>query len=86
MRKLKMNCDDDQVKLVLANQAELERLIQTIRRWEIRNLEEPLEPPWPDESSDRDTPSWFTQQTAKLIETGDSRWANRRTSSRSTWS
>jgi hypothetical protein len=39
-----------------------------MRRWEIRNLEEPLEPPSPDEWNDRDTPPWFTQQTAKLIE------------------
>jgi hypothetical protein len=68
MRKLKMNWDYDQVKLVLADQPELERLVQAMRRWEIRNLEEPLEPPSPDEWNDRDTPAWFTQQSAKLIE------------------
>jgi hypothetical protein len=68
MRKLKINWDYDQVKLVIADQPELERLVQSMRRWEIRNLEEPLEPPSPDEWNDRDIPAWFTQQTAKLIE------------------
>jgi hypothetical protein len=68
MRKMKMNWDYDEVKLVLADQSELERIVQAMRRWEIRNLEEPLEPPSPDEWNDRDTPAWFTQQTAKLIE------------------
>jgi hypothetical protein len=44
-----MNWNYDQMKLVLADQPELERLVQAVRRWEIRNLEEPLEPPSPDE-------------------------------------
>jgi hypothetical protein len=65
MRKLRMNWDYDQVKLVLVDQQELER---AIHRWEIRNLEEPLEPPSPDEWNDPNTPSWFTQLTAKQIE------------------
>jgi hypothetical protein len=68
MRKLRLTWDYDQVKLVLGDQQELERLVRAIRRWEIRNLEEPLEPPSPDEWNDPNTPSWFTQLTAKQIE------------------
>ncbi|OHT06584.1 hypothetical protein TRFO_25323 [Tritrichomonas foetus] len=68
MRKLKMNWNYDQVKLVMADQPELEKLVLAIRRWETRFMIEPLEPPSPDEWNDNDIPSWFTQQTAKEIE------------------
>lgn len=68
MRKLRINWDYDQVKLVMADQKELERLVLSMRRWETRYMEEPLEPPSPDEWNDNDVPSWFTQQTAKEIE------------------
>jgi hypothetical protein len=68
MRALKMGFQYDEVKLVMANQPELTRLVLAIRRWETRNLDEPLEPPVPGEFSDADMPAWFTQQTAKEIE------------------
>ena len=68
MRKLHINWDYDQVKLVMADQKELERLVLALRRWETRYMEEPLEPPSPDEWNDNDIPVWFTQQTAKEIE------------------
>jgi hypothetical protein len=68
MRKLKIGFAYDEVKLVMADQPELSRLVLAIRRWETRNLDEPLEPPAPDEFVDTDVPAWFTQQTAKEIE------------------
>jgi predicted FMN-binding regulatory protein PaiB len=68
MRKLGMNWNYDHVKLVGAEQAELEKVVRAMRRWEVRNMEELLEPPSPDEWNDEDIPDWFTQQTAKEIE------------------
>ena len=68
MRKLGMNWNYDQVKLVMADKSELEKLVIAIRRWETRFMYEPLEPPSPDEWNDNDIPSWFQQQTAKEIE------------------
>jgi hypothetical protein len=68
MRHLGMGFEYDEVKLVMADQPELSRLVLAIRRWETRNLDEPLEPPAPDEFKDTDMPAWFTQQTAKEIE------------------
>jgi hypothetical protein len=68
MRHLGMGFEYDEVKLVMADQLELSRLVLAIRRWETRNLDEPLEPPAPDEFKDTDLPAWFTQQTAKEIE------------------
>lgn len=68
MRKLGIGWTYDEVKLVMADQPELSRLVLAIRRWETRNLDEPLEPPTPDEWNDADIPNWFTQQTAKEIE------------------
>lgn len=68
MRKLGMGWSYDEVKLVMADQKELVRLVLSIRRWETRYMNEPLEPPSPDEWNDNDIPSWFTQQTAKEIE------------------
>jgi hypothetical protein len=49
MRQLKIGFAYDEVKLVMADQPELSRLVLAIRRWETRNLDEPLEPPAPDE-------------------------------------
>jgi hypothetical protein len=68
MRKLGMNWNYDHVKLVGAERSELEKLVRAMRRWEVRNLEELLEPPAPDEWNDKDIPVWFTQQTAKELE------------------
>lgn len=68
MRRLGMGFEYDEVKLVMADQPELSRLVLSMRRWETRNLDEPLEPPLPDEFNDTDIPPWFTQQTAKEIE------------------
>lgn len=68
MRKLGMGWAYDEVKLVMADEAELTRLVLSMRRWETRNLDEPLEPPSPDEWNEKDIPAWFTQQTAKEIE------------------
>jgi hypothetical protein len=68
MRRLGIGFGYDEVKLVIADQPELSRLVLAIRRWETRNLEEPLEPPIPDEFTDTELPPWFTQQTAKEIE------------------
>jgi hypothetical protein len=68
MRKLGMGFEYDEVKLVMANQPELSRLVLAIRRWETRNLDEPLEPPVTGEFHEADVPAWFTQQTAKEIE------------------
>lgn len=68
MRKLGIGFEYDEVKLVMADQPELSRLVLGMRRWETRNLDEPLEPPAPDEFNDTDIPAWFTQQTAKEIE------------------
>ena len=68
MRKLGMGFAYDEVKLVMADQPELSRLVLSIRRWETRYLDEPLEPPAPDEFDNLEIPPWFTQQTAKEIE------------------
>ncbi|EAX95689.1 hypothetical protein TVAG_144380 [Trichomonas vaginalis G3] len=68
MRTLKIGWAYDEVKLVMADQPELARLVLSLRRWETKNLEEPLEPPAPEEWADPDLPAWFTQQTAKEIE------------------
>ena len=68
MRKMGIGWAYDEVKLVMADQPELVRLVLAVRRWETRFLDEPLEPPSPDEWNDNDIPSWFTQQTAKEIE------------------
>ena len=68
MRKLGMGFAYDEVKLVMADEPELTRLVLSMRRWETRNLDEPLEPPTPDEWNEKDIPAWFTQQTAKEIE------------------
>ena len=68
MRNLGIGWAYDEVKLVMADQPELTRLVLSLRRWETRNLDEPLEPPTPDEWNNPDLPAWFTQQTAKEIE------------------
>lgn len=68
IRKMGLSWDYDIVNLVMADEKELERLMLAIRRWETRYMEEPLEPPSPDEWDDHDLPPWFTQQTAKEIE------------------
>ncbi|KAH0789123.1 hypothetical protein GPJ56_006978 [Histomonas meleagridis] len=67
MRKLGIGWAYDEVRLVMADQAELVRVVLAIRRWETRNLKEPLEPPVPGEW-DNEIPQWFTQQTAKEFE------------------
>ena len=68
MRTLGIGWAYDEVKLVMADQPELTRLVLSLRRWETRYLDEPLEPPAPEEWNDPDLPAWFTQQTAKEIE------------------
>ena len=68
MRSLGIGWAYDEVKLVMADQPELARLVLSLRRWETRNLDEPLEPPAPEEWNLPDLPAWFTQQTAKEIE------------------
>lgn len=68
MRKMGIGWAYDEVKLVMADQPELARLVLALRRWETKNLDEPLEPPEPDEWNDPNLPAWFTQQTAKEIE------------------
>jgi len=68
MRRLGIGFAYDEVKLVMADEPELTRLVLAIRRWETRNLDEPLEPPAPDEFSENELLPWFTQQTAKEIE------------------
>ena len=68
IRKMGMNWNYDEVNLVMADEKELERLLLAIRRWETRYMEEPLDPPSPDEWDENDIPPWFTQQTAKEIE------------------
>ena len=68
MRNLGIGWSYNEVKLVMADEAELTRLILSIRRWQTINLDEPLEPPSPDEWNNPLLPPWFTQQTAKEIE------------------
>lgn len=68
MRSLGIGWTYDEVRLVMADQPELTRLVLSIRRWQVRNLDQPLEPPLPNEFNPSEIPAWFTQQTAKEIE------------------
>jgi len=68
MRKLGIGWTYDEVKLVMADEPELARLVLSLRRYETTHLDEPLEPPSPEEWNEPDLPAWFTQQTAKEIE------------------
>jgi hypothetical protein len=68
MRKLGIGWSYDEVKLVMEDVNELSNVIRAIKRWETRNLDEPLEPITPDEWDDDDLPPWFQQQAAKKLE------------------
>lgn len=68
MRKLGICWSFDEVKLVMEDVNELSKVIRAIKRWETRNLDEPLEPITPDEWDDNDIPPWFQQLAAKKLE------------------
>ena len=68
MRKLGIGWHFDEVKLVMEDVTELSHVIKAIKRWETRNLDEPLEPITPDEWDDDDLPPWFQQLAAKKLE------------------
>lgn len=68
MRKLGIGWDFDEVKLVMGDEMELFRLVKSIRRWETKYMEEPLQPLSPDEWNDDELPPWFTQYAAKKLE------------------
>lgn len=68
MRKLGICWSFDEVKLVMEDVNELSNVIRAIKRWETRNLDEPLEPVTPDEWDDDELPPWFLQLAAKKLE------------------
>ncbi|EAY17468.1 hypothetical protein TVAG_494100 [Trichomonas vaginalis G3] len=68
MRKLGMCWNYNEVKLVQEDVQELSSVIRAIKRWETRNLDEPLEPLTPDEWDDDELPPWFSQLAAKKLE------------------
>lgn len=68
MRKLGMCWNYNEVKLIQEDVKELSNVIRAIKRWETRNLDEPLEPLTPDEWDDDDLPPWFSQLAAKKLE------------------
>jgi len=68
MRKLGIGWFFDEVKLVMSDESELFKLVQSIRRWETKYMDEPLEPLSPDDWNDENLPPWFTQYAAKKLE------------------